>query len=150
MKWLYALGVFGWYNASHQIDQYMTTSEVENIPEGKGFYENLRPTEDLVGGTYGYTESIKNSNGQIVYVPFEGGNGDSIIAAAKAAGAAGVVFYDPTPAEEAEWDYVDVELTSFDVPAARANLSEFEWMKANNDTGTVSVKADWNLSLIHI
>ena len=70
-------------------DQYMSVSEIENVPEGKGFYENLRPTEDLVGGTYGYTESIKNSDGQIVYVPFEGGNGDSIIAAAKAAGAAG-------------------------------------------------------------
>ena len=50
VKWLYALGVFGWYNASHQIDQSMTTSEVENIPEGKGFYENLKPTEALEGG----------------------------------------------------------------------------------------------------
>lgn len=100
VKWFFATGVLGWYNKRQGSDQYMNVSEIENVPEGKGFYENLRPTEDLVGGTYGYTESIKNSNGQIVYVPFEGGNGDSIIAAAKAAGAAGVVFYDPTPAEE--------------------------------------------------
>lgn len=78
VKWLYALGVFGWYNASHQIDQYMTTSEVENIPEGKGFYENLRPTEALEGGVYAYTESVKNSDGKIVFLPFEGGNADSL------------------------------------------------------------------------
>lgn len=73
VKWFFATGVLGWYNKRQGSDQYMNVSEIENVPEGKGFYENLRPTEDLVGGTYGYTESIKNSNGQIVYVPFEGG-----------------------------------------------------------------------------
>ena len=82
VKWLNPTGVLGWYNKGMAADQYMSVSEIENVPEGKGFYENLRPTEDLVGRTYGYTESIKNSDGQIVYVPFEGGNGDSIIAAA--------------------------------------------------------------------
>ena len=71
---LYDLGVFGWYNAGQQSDQYMTTSEVENIPEGKGFYENLKPTEALEGGVYAYTESVKNSDGKIVFLPFEGGN----------------------------------------------------------------------------
>lgn len=73
VKWLNPTGVLGWYNKGMAADQYMSVSEIENVPEGKGFYENLRPTEDLVGGTYGYTESIKNSDGQIVYVPFEGG-----------------------------------------------------------------------------
>lgn len=146
VKWLYALGVFGWYNASHQIDQYMTTSEVENIPEGKGFYENLKPTEALEGGVYAYTESVKNSDGKIVFLPFEGGNADSLVAAAKAAGAVGLALYDPTPAEGEEYDYVNVELTNYDVPVARVNLTEFNWMKQNNSTGTVSIKADWNRS----
>ncbi|MEI3072329.1 MAG: hypothetical protein V8T47_07560 [Oscillospiraceae bacterium] len=104
----------------------MTTSEIENVPEGKGFYENLQPTEALEGGAYAYTESVKNSDGKIVFLPFEGGNADSIIAAAKAAGAVGVALYDPTPAEGEEYDYVNVELTNYDVPVARANLTEFE------------------------
>lgn len=144
VKWLYELGVFGWYNASMQSDQYMSTSEVENIPEGKGFYENLKPTEDLEGGVYAYTESVKNSDGKIVFLPFEGGNADSLVAAAKAAGAVGLALYDPTPAEGEEYDYVNVELTNYDVPVARVNLKEFEWMKQNNSTGTIGVKADWN------
>ena len=91
-----------------------------------------------------YTESVKNSDGKIVFLPFEGGNADSLVAAAKAAGAVGLALYDPTPAEGEEYDYVNVELTNYDVPVARVNLTEFNWMKQNNSTGTVSIKADWN------
>ncbi len=43
-----------------------------------------------------------------------------------------------------EYDYVNVGLTNYDVPVARVNLTEFNWMKQNNSTGTVSIKADWN------
>ncbi len=144
VKWLNDVGTLGWFNKTMDMDQLMSISELDGVPEGKGFYENLRATEQLVGGTYAYTESIDDSEGKIVFVPFEGGNGDAVIAAAKAAGAAGVVFYDPTPTEEEKWAYVEVEVTSYDVPAARANLNEFSWMKDNNDTGVVSVMADWN------
>ena len=83
---------------------------------------------------------MKNSDGKIVFLPFEGGNADSLVAAAKAAGAVGLALYDPTPAEGEEYDYVNVELTNYDVPVARVNLTEFNWMKQNNSTGTVSIK----------
>ncbi len=48
VKWFFATGVLGWYNKRQGSDQYMNVSEIENVPEGKGFCENLKPTEDLV------------------------------------------------------------------------------------------------------
>ena len=40
---------------------------------------------------------MKNSDGKIVFLPFEGGNADSLVAAAKRPVLLGLALYDPTP-----------------------------------------------------
>ncbi|MFR0734208.1 MAG: hypothetical protein ACLSHU_08495 [Oscillospiraceae bacterium] len=67
-----------------------------------------------------------------MFVPFEGGNADSIVSAAAAAKAAGVLLYDPTPTDGEEYHY---ELTQFDVPVASTDQEQYQWMLQQDPEG---------------
>ena len=74
--------------------------------------------ERLVGQFLTYTARWEDAAGKLMFVPFEGGNADSIMAQAVKAQAAAVVIYDPTPTQEEllENKYVDFSLTRFGGP----------------------------------
>lgn len=136
-----------WYNSGAGTWQYMGYQEIEDIPEGKGFKENLQTAADLSGGIYEFTDSLTDAEGKLVCYAFEGGNADALVREAAAAKAAGLVLYDATPEnEDEEWDAVAATLTTYDVPVARVALSEYEWMLENNPGTSLRVDAFWNAS----
>lgn len=130
-----------WYNAEAGLRQFLSYAEWEDIPEGKGFRENL------VSRELAFTDTWDDAAGKLVFAPFEGGNADSIAAAAAEAGAAGVLLYDPTVTAEEAYGYVDYTLTRFDVPMAATNLVQYDWMlQQGPEGGLLRVDDFWNPS----
>lgn len=115
--------------------------ECKEVPEGKGFMDAL------AGNEYQYTDSFQNAAGKLVFWPFEGGSADSVANQAKAAKAAGVVLYDPTPAEGEEYNYISFTLSSFDVPMASTCGEEYNFM-LDFAPAVLRVDAQWNASSV--
>lgn len=115
--------------------------ECEEAPAGKGFMDTL------AGGAYPFTDSFQDAAGKLVFWPFEGGNADSVADQAKAAKAAGVVLYDPTPAEGEEYDYISFTLTKFDVPMASTSEEDYKFMLGFTPD-TLRVDGQWNSSSV--
>lgn len=127
-----------WYNPRFDMRQFLSYTEYEDVPEGMGFRDRL------VSQVLLFTDSLEEAQGKLVFVPFEGGNADSIVSAAAAAKAAGVLLYDPTPTDGEEYHY---ELTQFDVPVASTDQEQYQWMLQQDPEGDLLRVDDlWNPS----
>ncbi|MGM9640198.1 MAG: S8 family serine peptidase [Faecousia sp.] len=130
-----------WYNQKLNMRQFVSYEELPDVPEGKGFKESLE------GSTYGFTDSFDDAEGKLVFYPFDGGNADSVIAAAVKAKAAGVILTGPQPTEENGWSFVEATVTRFDVPVCVSDVGQYEWMLMQGPAdGVVQVDAQWNPS----
>ena len=130
-----------WYNPSLGLRQILMYAECEDVPEGKGFRDRLSSQEFV------FTDSMEQAEGKLVFVPFEGGNADSIAASAAKAKAAGVMLYDPSPEAEEEFSYISFTLTNFDVPMVSTSYREYSWMlQQKPPENRVRVDAQWNPS----
>lgn len=127
------------WDAGNGMRGWIGYAECQDVPEGKGFKDVLGATE------YAYTDSFQAAANKLVFVPFEGGNADGIAEQAKAAQAAGVILYDPTPAEGEEYNYIEFTLTKFDVPMVSTCFLEYDFMLGFN-TNTLRVDGLWNPS----
>ena len=137
------LSTVSWYNRAQGFRQFFAYQEAESVPEGMGFKERL------VGQFLTYTARWEDAAGKLMFVPFEGGNADSIMAQAVKAQAAAVVIYDPTPTQEEllENKYVDFSLTRFEVPMAATSKSEYDFIWSNlPDKGLLRIDSIWNPS----
>ena len=137
------LSTVSWYNRAQGFRQFFVYQEAESVPEGMGFKERL------VGQFLTYTARWEDAAGKLMFVPFEGGNADSIMAQAVKAQAAAVVIYDPTPTQEEllENKYVDFSLTRFEVPMAATSKSEYDFIWSNlPDKGLLRIDSIWNPS----
>lgn len=140
---MWGLNTVSWYSRSVEQRQYFGYQEAEAVPEGMGFKERL------AGQFLTYTTQWEDAAGKLVFVPFEGGNADSIMARAVQARAAAVVIYDPTPTEEEllVHKYVDFSLTRFEVPMAATNKPEYDFIWSQQpDKGLLRVDSIWNPS----
>lgn len=132
-----------WDNPKLGVRQYITYEELPNVPEGKGFKESLE------GARYVFTDSLEDANEKLVFYTFDGGNADSVIAAAAGAGAAGLVLIRPDPVEENGWMPVEVTATRFDVPTCVSDMKQYQWKQVQTHADdTVQVDALWNPSSI--
>ncbi len=133
-----------WYNQARGYRQYLDYQEAESVPEGMGFKERL-------GGQYlTYTTQWENASGKLLFVPFEGGNADSIMDRAIQAQAAAVVLYDPTPdpsEPNSQYRVVDFSLTHFEIPTAATSKMQYDFMLVERpDQNLLRVDTIWNPS----
>lgn len=112
--------VIMWYNESVGYDQMMEVTEFENVPEGKGFFEQLK------GEFYPFTDDPDDAEGKLLFILCEGGNVDALIAEAAAAGAAGLVVCPPRDPDT--WLVEEVAATCFDLPVCVGDDVQYDWM----------------------
>ncbi len=135
--------VISWFNESLGYDQMMQVTEFENVPEGMGFFENLK------GAYYPFTDNARDAEGKLLFVLCEGGNVDSIIADAAEAGAAGLVVCPPRDPDT--WLVEEVTATRFDLPVCVGDDIQYEWMleTGGRTIGDELLVADsWNPSTL--
>ncbi len=103
----------GWYDPDRQMYPTMTMIEfieLPDVPEGKGFRETLK------GKDYAWTFSTEDAEGKLLFVEFESGNCDELIAMAAEAGALGLVLVGQEPAIGNGYEYSEATATRFDIP----------------------------------
>lgn len=105
-----------WYNEALGYDQMIEIMEFENVPEGKGFVEQLR------GERYPFTDDPDDAEGKLLFILCADGNVDDLIAEAAEAGAAGLVV------RASKGLLKEVTATRFDLPVCIIDDTQYEWM----------------------
>ncbi len=119
---LYGESAVMWYNESLAMDQMVSVTELPNVPEGKGFFEQLK------GSRYPFALSLEDAEGALLFLYCEAGNADELVAAAAEAGAAGLVLC-PHMIDSTMWIIEEVEVTNFALPVAVSNDYEANWLQ---------------------
>lgn len=128
-----------WYNEALGYDQMIEIMEFENVPEGKGFAEQLK------GDRYPFTDDPDDAEGKLLFILCADGNVDDLIAETAEAGAAGLVV------RASKGMLKEVTATRFDLPVCIIDDTQYEWMLEDGGRviGDELLVADtWNPSAV--
>ncbi|MGM9640037.1 MAG: S8 family serine peptidase [Faecousia sp.] len=131
------LNLLTWRDDAQGMDMLILYYELQDVPEELGFRKRLE------GQSVCFTDSFEDAQGKLVFYSFEGGNADSVIAEAAAAGAAGLILVcDVAPGKPLE-----VTATRYDVPTCTTDLSMYNILKRQPPADqTLLVAGYWNPS----
>ncbi len=125
-----------WYSHEKDIRMYFNYRELKDVPEGKGF------TEQLKGQSFDIADSLDLAAGKLLFLTTDGSNADDLIAQAAEAGAAGLILTVPMPGQATGWRPVEVSATRFDIPTCVTECT-YATVLANGYAGVLQVDDTW-------
>ncbi len=107
------------------------------VPEGMGFQERLE-LQNLL-----WSDDPSDAEGKLLFMPFEGGNADSLVEEAIASGAVGLVLVYPANEENMWGQLIEVTITNYEIPVCKMDGVQYGYVEFLSPE-PLRVDAAWN------